>query len=95
MTTSTMHVTDTACCEPWTSFERMGRSVQQMKRTFEEGKDGAERLMGRTRQEMQAHPMRTLAIAAAAGTALGCLTGFMLGWRSSKPEKSETWLLEM
>lgn len=95
MTTSTMHDAETPCCEPWTSFERMGRGVQQMKRTLAEGKDGAERLMGQTRQEVQAHPMRTLAMAAAAGTAIGCLTGFMLGWRTSKPAKDETWLLEM
>jgi len=98
MTATTTHDSATstqARCEPWTTFEDFGEGLRRVKASLEQGRKTAGTLMVKTETQVRAHPLRTLALAAAAGTAIGCFSGFVLGWRTSTTRKDQTWVLDM
>lgn len=89
--------TKDAAHEPsvWTRLEALGADVRKVRQTIAESRHATEEFVSSAAAEVQAHPVRTIALATAAGATMGCLTGFFLRGRTATPPAApaeEAWI---
>lgn len=66
------------------ALEALEKNVRQARRAVVEGKHAAEDFVATTALQIRRQPLTAVALAAGAGAAVGCLIGFVFGWRLTR-----------